>query len=356
MTSFTFEVFPDGHIQFNEKRFKTNGTHFFVKDGRIFPTSKDAPSKGMDLDIHLEDGLVIIEDPIGAMNTPVTLYKGKEKYVHVPHRRIYCYEKIYCYFEDYVKSFREALRCKHPILFDDMSQVRISSYHWNFFLQHPGPYIERDFLINTEQLTRYQYFNRVKQILDNGVPVIDYSPENLHILRDVPGDKFLLPYQYHQGEVDQLKQWMTKEYDVVFVGTMGPSRVSVLNQLEAEGVKVHVVTGFGEDRDKELMKGKLLLNIHYDSNYGLYESIRCDRLIFAGMLVVTEKSEYQDQLDIKDLLIIDAQCNLAKKVKWILDNYEEVNSEFLEKRERLLPGIIENRKEALKSLDKHLKK
>ena len=48
--------------------------------------------------------------------------------------------------------------------------------------------------------------------------------------------------------------------------------------------------GWSEKRDSSIMKGKVFVNIHNSKPFKTYESIRCDRLLFSGNIVITEES------------------------------------------------------------------
>ena len=91
--------------------------------------------------------------------------------------------------------------------------------------------------------------------------------------------------------------------------------------------------GWGEARDKEIASCKLLLNIHHNNDYNIFDSIRCDRWIFAGMPVISETSEHCEYLDIyKNNLVIffpynklvDGVINFPKNIK-TFDYTEYIN-------------------------------
>ena len=81
----------------------------------------------------------------------------------------------------------------------------------------------------------------------------------------------------------------------------------------------------------------------------IFEHIRCDRLIFAGKLVISEKSDYQELLDISSHVIWEDYDKIIIKIKEVLDNFEKYNYK------KNFSKIIENRKNILKySLSKML--
>ena len=281
----------------------------------------------------------------------VKLYQGKDNYVHKPRNFVCFYKKYFCYFEDYVESFKEKLDLQ-LYLYDNPEDQKYSPYDRYIFFQY-APKPEPNFIfVNTEQISRQEYFDNAEKALHQGTPLIDYSPENIYLLVKIPRRKFLLRYQYLSREVDALKSWIPEKplVDVVFVGTMSPKRGQIIDALRAKGITVCIVQGWGEQRDRELVKGKLLLNLHFHETYGVYESIRCDRLIFSGMMVVTEKSLHQDKNDINELLFIAEYKNIVSKVEEILGDYENIKKEFMDKSERILPLIIQEREKDIDAL------
>ena len=61
-------------------------------------------------------------------------------------------------------------------------------------------------------------------------------------------------------------------------------------ELKKCGKKVNIVTLWGDDRDKELAKCKVIINIHYEDNYKIFESARCEPWLKLGIPVISEKS------------------------------------------------------------------
>lgn len=284
----------------------------------------------------------------------VKLYSGSGSYKHKPRTFVCFYKQYFCYFENYVESFAKELGLE-LYLYDDPQKQQYSCFDRYIFMQY-APHPEPNFLfINTEQTSRQEYLDQAQKVIQSGVPLIDYSQENLYYMKSIPGKKFLLRYQYLETEIEKLKSYRRSDVDqplvdVAFVGTMSPKRQKILEELHKTGVKIQMVSGWKDVRDKQLMRGKILLNIHYSDSYSVYESIRCDRCVFAGMMVVTEKSIHQEQNDINELLFVEEYSNLVPRVLEILNNYDSVREEFEKKLDRVLPGIIEDRNRDLNAL------
>jgi hypothetical protein len=73
---------------------------------------------------------------------------------------------------------------------------------------------------------------------------------------------------------------------------------SLANQLQKLGYSVDIIENkFNKERDIRIGKSRLLLNIHFgygDGTNHIYESIRCERWRHAGMLILSEKSLFNN--------------------------------------------------------------
>ena len=135
-----------------------------------------------------------------------------------------------------------------------------------------------------------------------------------------------------------------KTYDVVFVGWISQRRKNIVTELTKRGFKVLIMERkWGTSRDIDISKAKLLLNIHYHESYNIYEAIRCDRWIFAGMMVVSEDSIDTNLLDTKDLVEFEKYDNLVNKVIDVLHNYDEYQKKFISKHTELIENLKSQR-------------
>jgi len=65
----------------------------------------------------------------------------------------------------------------------------------------------------------------------------------------------------------------------------------ILSELQKQGKSVKILEYvYSEERDVLIGKAKLLINIHFDENYRVFESIRCEPWLASDMNVVTETS------------------------------------------------------------------
>ena len=75
-----------------------------------------------------------------------------------------------------------------------------------------------------------------------------------------------------------------------FCGSKSSKRQKILDDLEKSGIKINIIKLWGDERDKELAKCKVILNIHYSDEYKIFESARCEPWLKLGVPVISEKS------------------------------------------------------------------
>ena len=83
--------------------------------------------------------------------------------------------------------------------------------------------------------------------------------------------------------------------------------------------------GWGRERDEIIKKCKIIINVHHFECFKIFEHIRCDRLIFANKIIISESSIFHDKLDIYDHVIWTPFENIITKTQFILDNFDTFN-------------------------------
>lgn len=154
---------------------------------------------------------------------------------------------------------------------------------------------------NTEQLTRYGMLDRITTLIGyhNVVEIWDYSTANIKILHDagftnvryvpvstIPETVTSLRTLYHASP---------PEFDLAFCGAISPRRQDILDGLMERGITINIIsnstkTKWGIERDREIARCRVLLNIHFADDYTVFESVRCDPWLSAGMPVISETS------------------------------------------------------------------
>ena len=150
---------------------------------------------------------------------------------------------------------------------------------------------------NTEQLTSKKNKLKLDYIVEyikkhEVKEVWDYSKVNIELFKQHSIIAKHVPLQTPKLYSDKLLEFRKKGilYDVGFCGTPSLRREHILKELEKKGVKVNRVKGFGDERDKELAKCRVLLNLHVEDDYLIFESARCDAWLSIGVPIISENS------------------------------------------------------------------
>jgi hypothetical protein len=281
---------------------------------------------------------------------------------------IYCFEKKYNIMEDYIKSLmRETDVCK---LWKIGETIEIDDTHDIVIFVQVMPNLDNDiilknkknvniFVCNTEQLSYYidAFIFNLKPFIghiegNNNVTfgIIDYSIQNIDILKnnkymkDQKFDIIYMPYQYKKQEVDKLigfRNENTKFKKICVLGVPTPRRVELIKKLTNEGVVIDHIFGFRDVRDKEVMKYKILLNLSSENEYKIYEHIRCDRLIFSKMVILSEMKNDMDKIDVGEMINWTETDDIIDNLVKILKNFNEHKNKITDDK---LNEVWENRK------------
>jgi len=199
---------------------------------------------------------------------------------------VLCRKDLYMYFVEYINS---VLGDKKLILYDDTSRF---TENWTYWCLRKVPFhiLPKHAIIkfiNTEQLTVADKLKEYNLFAKDGIEVYDYSLENIKL----SGKGIYLPYRENPDETTKLRSFMNQKklYDFAVIGTQSIHRDTAIQSIKSKGYTVHHIHKWGDTRDEEVGKCKYLLNLHYNENYVIYESIRCDRWRFAGLPVYSEK-------------------------------------------------------------------
>ena len=85
------------------------------------------------------------------------------------------------------------------------------------------------------------------------------------------------------------------------------------------GLNIDYIQGFGAERDIKIGKSRILLNIHLQKEWKIYESLRCERWRFAGMPIVSETCFSYSPEDIDTYDYDDIVKGVLLKLKNILE-------------------------------------
>lgn len=235
--------------------------------------------------------------------------------------RILGIKSKYLFFKDYIESIMN----KNNLFKICFNTKNIDKNDVIIFLRYTNEknlikYNINRWFLNTEQLTGNQHLNLIKKC-NKDFNVIDYSYSNIIISKKYLNNVFYLPYQVNYNEIFNHK----KIYDIGITETNSDKRLKIYNNILKKIHKKPIcINKFGVERDKKLLKCKIFVNVHRYNKYNIFEEIRCNRLIFNKIIVITEKSENFNSFKLKDYVIECDYNKIVDKVKYVLNNYNEV--------------------------------
>ena len=249
---------------------------------------------------------------------------------------------------DLIKKFNPTrLMCTHQIFEPKIMDL------------YPEVFVE---LLNTEPLS---YDFRLTELLADkkrypNMKIFDYSQSNINIMNqsDVK-DIIHLPYGNNVLESIALNKLYRKTEKIYDFGIMvsgnctsnilpirPPRRNKVVTYLLSQSFSVNLIRGWGIDRDREIAKCHIILNIHgqlheesdppKERTTRIFEHIRCDRLLNAKMKILSEDCDYLDDNFIQkhttltmcsydDFFNYEYMCNiLGKKID--INNTKPISS------------------------------
>lgn len=223
------------------------------------------------------------------------------------------------------------------------TQMWLSLEHSEELLNSP-----RFIFLNVENLTEKTRHTHITKMIDKGIRVADYSIVNIKIMNDYikklcPEYKHTiihLPYQYHPSDFCILYNTDHEyEYDVGMIGAYNPisdtvdnnilyKRNKIWEEVQKNDWKSINIVGWKKDRDELIKKCKLIVNIHLFDVYNIFQHIRCDRLIFANKLILSEISLDIDKLDIQESVYWQNYDKIIPTIQHILDNFDEIQKKL----------------------------
>jgi 2-polyprenyl-3-methyl-5-hydroxy-6-metoxy-1,4-benzoquinol methylase len=146
---------------------------------------------------------------------------------------------------------------------------------------------EKIVIFNTEQLPESSCWTGNKRYIEllHRFPVWDYSKFNLNCIPR--SEKWLINFLF-DSNLKRIVPARTKEFDLVFYGSLDQNRTSIIDDLERTGLKVARLFGvYGFERDEIISKSRAVLNLHYYKSK-IFQQIRCFYPLINGIPVVSE--------------------------------------------------------------------
>jgi len=220
---------------------------------------------------------------------------------------------------------------------------------------------DRFIFLNIEMLTEQNRWNNVYHLIKKNIRIADYSLANIKFIKDgiktlnitYPHEIIHLPYQYSIKETVLLENIDNEYiYDIGIINAFPKKdssvnsslvyrRSEIFEKIQATDFKCVNIVGWGEDRDNLIRQCKIIINIHHFSIYNIFEHIRCDRLVFANKIVVSDKSLYMEDLDIYNFIIWKDYDDIIGYSKHILNNFEiyQKHTEKMYKKDLIMDRI-----------------
>ncbi len=258
--------------------------------------------------------------------------------------KIYCKKKNEKNFEDYnnmiINNKRPEDEVKILNYFDntlfmkllDKESIHIFLYRIPVRILLRIKYYEKNnikiYFLNTEQLSLDHHLQYL-QSLPKYIKIIDYSLGNFFLINQLKRTSYCLPYTINSKE-DFSSIPKTKDICMIFPGNGSLRRHNILQQLRKSKIPVDVIKGYGNLRDIQLFQYKIILNIHYNIGYKIFEEIRCNRCIFNKIIVISESSAFPETNYLKNHMIIVPYNDFVKKVEDVYKNYEKYHKQLFE--------------------------
>ena len=274
--------------------------------------------------------------------------------------------------EDYIYSLNIFDKAIHMDdfsveLYNESNDVYIFTQMW----MQCGSWLEtldksRIVFLNVEMLTEENRIKHIVELINHNIKIADYSITNIYFLikylhsYNIPyyNQLIYLPYQYNLRDQLSLENVDNEyTYDVGIINALPQQdesvdssntyrRTTIWNDLQKTKLKCLNILGWDKERDEQIKMCKVILNVHHFECFNVFEHIRCDRLIFAKKIIISDESLYSNKLDINNHIIIEKFDDLIKKTIEVVDNFD-MYSKLISKLDT--KSIIGDRRRILKS-------
>ena len=200
---------------------------------------------------------------------------------------------------------------------------------------------DRVVFLNVEMLSESIRMEHILELIKKGIQIADYSIANILFLKEyakehkihITKEVIYLPYQYNLRDQLQLQNIDDKyDYDIGIINALPTQsdtvdssntyrRTKMWNDLQKTEWKCINILGWGKERDELIKRCKVIINIHHFEVFNIFEHIRCDRMIWAKKIIVSDNSLGMDRLDITKYIFCEEFDNIIPMVEKVLQNF-----------------------------------
>lgn len=192
----------------------------------------------------------------------------------------------------------------------------------SLLFHYPIKFADDAIIYNLEQVENNEGWIRPELIaVFKKYTVWDYCEANVRALT-----KFgirvaqVLPIGYTK-ELTRIQKSPQQDIDVLFLGSMNPRRLAVIEAMKVFGLRViHPFGAYGAERDELIGRSKLLLNLHfYDAK--ILEVVRISYYLANRCAVLSERSANpEDDRIFEKGLFFSEYLDLARRARELCDN------------------------------------
>jgi hypothetical protein len=244
---------------------------------------------------------------------------------------IYCEDKTYKYFEDYVNSLVSSYLNTFVLVYNEtnieeiINVVLLNNCNNNkyIFVHNINKRLletnnKNIYFLNTEQLSHTYVRGIINNLLVNyDIKLIDYSLENLNLISN--SHKNYLPYQVNLQEIYNFN----KKHNILMLHNHTAARTNILNQFTRKKIKVDVITDkWGVARDNIIFKYKILVNLHQSKEHVIFEQFRCLRMLVNKIIIISEDILNKNLIEYSKFIIFVKYEDIVETTQKVLNNYD----------------------------------
>ena len=233
---------------------------------------------------------------------------------------IYCEKNIFKYMEDYINSINQNLQ--GIIIHTINKNIDLNEDLIIFVQSIPNIPIDNKnkniYLLNTEQLSRKNILNNILKY-SKIFTIIDYSKENIEILElNNVKHTIYFPYIYNKKEIYNISK------NKLICGVCLDNtafRKKIINNESFKKLNINNIKGWNEIRDEKLFQHKILINLSANTDYNIFEIMRCYRCLFNKMIIISDNKYDNNLIDYKDHILFSKVEDMPQLVSKVINDY-----------------------------------